>query len=67
MELSGEVGRPVIGVLGNLYTHGHSAYAAQMTYANSAYLNAVRENGGIPFVIPAVGTEEELDRLLSFL
>lgn len=66
MELSGEVGRPVIGVLGNLYTHGHSAYAAQMTYANSAYLNAVRENGGIPFVIPAVGTEEELDRLLSF-
>lgn len=66
MEHSEEMERPVIGVLGNLYTHTHSAYAAQMTYANSAYLNAVSENGGIPFVIPAVGTEEELERLLSF-
>ena len=66
MEHSEEMERPAIGVLGNLYTHTHSAYAAQMTYANSAYLNAVSENGGIPFVIPAVATEEELERLLSF-
>lgn len=58
--------RPVIGVMGNLYTHTDSACRAQMTYANTAYLNAVSRNGGIPFVLPAIGTEEELDRLLSF-
>lgn len=55
----------VIGVMGNLYRNSNSAVSAQMTYVNSTYLNAVRENGGIPFMIPAVGTEAELDILLS--
>lgn len=58
--------KPVIGVMGNLYRNPHSAVSAQMTYVNTAYLNAVRENGGVPFMIPAVGTEEELDTLISF-
>lgn len=56
---------PVIGVLGNLYRNPNSAVAAGMTYANSAYLNAVREGGGIPVIIPAQGTEEELGALVS--
>lgn len=57
--------KPVIGVMGNLYRSPNSAVSAQMTYVNTAYLNAVRENGGVPFMIPAVGTKEELDTLIS--
>lgn len=58
--------KPVIGILGNLFRHPQAAYKAQMTYVNSAYCNAVRDNGGIPFMIPVMGGEEDLDTLLGF-
>ena len=58
--------KPVIGILGNLFRNPQSAYNAQMTYVNSAYCNAVRDNGGIPFMIPVMGKEEDLDMLLCF-
>lgn len=57
--------KPVIGILGNLYRQPQSVYAARMTYVNSAYCNAVRENGGIPFMLPVMGGEEDLQALLS--
>ena len=60
------MGKPVIGVLGNLFKNPIVSVAAQMTYANSAYLNAVRSNGGTPFLIPVMGGEEDLDSLLDF-
>lgn len=57
--------RPVIGILGNLFRQPQSAFAAQMTYVNSAYCNAVRDNGGIPFLIPVMGGGEDLRTLLN--
>ena len=57
--------KPIIGILGMRTVDASGHVPVMRDFTNSAYCIAVQRGGGIPLVIPAATTEDDLDRLLA--
>lgn len=58
--------KPIIGVMGNTYVMPNTMFNnCQRHYANTAYIEAVERNGGIPVLIPYSQDTESVNRLID--
>jgi putative glutamine amidotransferase len=57
--------KPVIGILGNTYMTEPGLFKSmERAYANSAYVDSILRNGGIPVMIPAASVAEDAEAAL---
>ena len=58
--------KPIIGVMGNLLLHHDAAFLSmERLYANTPYLRAVEQCGGIPLLLSVSGGPEDYEQVLS--
>ena len=58
--------KPIIGILGSNMIFPSPAFSSvEKFYVNTAYINAIRLNGGIPLAIPVYTNENDLAEILK--